>query len=98
MALLEGDDYWIEPEKLERQVDFLESNTGYVLSGHNCVTRDEWTGTEKIRCRWDNDMTLTTCHLIDFPIPTASMVFRNRLLGEWPQPLLASKSATGRSR
>lgn len=31
-AMCEGDDYWIDSLKLQRQVDFLDTNTNYVLS------------------------------------------------------------------
>jgi len=35
VALLDGDDYWTDPQKLQKQVDFLESNQEYSICGHN---------------------------------------------------------------
>lgn len=34
IALCEGDDYWTDPSKLQRQVDFFEGNRGYSLCFH----------------------------------------------------------------
>lgn len=41
IALCEGDDYWTDPLKLQKQVDFLEKNTDYVLTCHRYSKYDE---------------------------------------------------------
>src|SRR5438309_1588573 len=35
VALLEGDDYWIDARKLQRQVWFLDDHPDYVICFHN---------------------------------------------------------------
>ena len=35
IALLDGDDYWTDPYKLQKQVDFLNTNQDYSISSHN---------------------------------------------------------------
>ena len=41
VALCEGDDYWTDPQKLEKQVRFLEDNPDYVLSFHDAKVINE---------------------------------------------------------
>jgi len=81
IALCEGDDYWTDPLKLQKQVDFLEGNEGYSMVFHNAELHDYFTdGTMKkslfnelvTSCDYSADMILDR-----HSVATASVVFRN---------------------
>lgn len=41
IACCEGDDYWINSDKLQRQVDFLQQNPDFVATAHNYYLYEE---------------------------------------------------------
>jgi len=42
IARIDDDDYWINSDKLKKQVEFLEKNSGYVLCGGGVVVEDKF--------------------------------------------------------
>lgn len=87
IAICEGDDYWTDPLKLQKQVDFLEENPGYVITYGKIQPFNEYgllykkygaerdlSGEKLIKCTGIN--TLTVC-------------FRN-IIKEYPKEMLLS--------
>lgn len=90
IALCEGDDYWIDPEKIQKQVTFLDSNVDVVLSFHDSKIVDENNNILKntrfsypIKEKTKNDL-MTGCF-----IPTQTIMFRN-LISDIPVQFLKS--------
>jgi glycosyltransferase involved in cell wall biosynthesis len=84
MAVCEGDDYWIDPLKLQKQVDFLENNPEYSMCFHDAFIYDPRKQTARLFC--NHQLIVNKLHHIintedllsnDWMIPTASMVFRS---------------------
>lgn len=88
VAYLEGDDFWTIDTKLQQQVDFLEQNSSYAI----CFTRCRETFSENpddIHNYTDNgsgENTTTTINELIFRnyIQTCTVVFRNKLFGQFP--------------
>jgi len=86
IALLDGDDYWASPLKLQKQVDFLEHNRDCALCFHNVRILDEADpGCQELhhpnpmRAKYDIEDVLRGNFL-----HTCSVVFRSRLLKDLP--------------
>ena len=78
IALCEGDDYWTDPLKLQKQVDFLEGNPEYSM----CFTSaNKYYQNNKKMTEWHINLKkkdyLANDILFDLVIPTCTAVFRN---------------------
>lgn len=82
IALCEGDDYWIDPLKLQKQVDFLESHPDYLLCGTNgLVLWDNGTNAPEYFNRNFTSRELMPEDVIGkWPFPTASLMYRRELV------------------
>ena len=85
IAIIDGDDYWIDPYKLQKQVEKLESNHDFVLCCSNAkILRNNILNNTNEINNYLEDKVLNTKNIIsDFifnPIPTASILFRSSIL------------------
>lgn len=71
IALCEGDDYWIDPQKLQLQVSFLENHQDFSMSFHECSTTS---GREFYSYPLSDTLTAKDI-ILRHMIPTASLVF-----------------------
>lgn len=89
IAFCEGDDYWIDELKLQKQIDFLESHEDFTMSLHNAVKLNCKTGDEKILDTFPSSGCYSQEEQIksglcsDFPA-AASYVMRTIILKQMP--------------
>jgi glycosyltransferase involved in cell wall biosynthesis len=86
IALLEGDDYWIDHAKLQLQHDFLEARPEYAICFHPVEARRD--GDPKVRrlpaVRVRSRSTLNDLLEVGNFIPTPSVMFRNHVADGFP--------------
>ncbi|MBF6652754.1 hypothetical protein C3B47_07585 [Flavobacterium columnare] len=85
IALCEGDDYWTDPEKLQKQVDFLDTNKNFAICFHpvNIVYQNEIIEdniTKKVR----NHTSIYDLASGNY-IHTCSVLYRNNLYNSFPK-------------
>lgn len=93
IALCEGDDYWTDPNKLQKQVDFMESHPDFTFCFHNAILHFE-NGSQpdkpftNLETREYSEKEL----IDDWKAPTAAFLFPSKILNS-PiyQQVLASK-------
>ncbi|WP_372644064.1 glycosyltransferase [Ancylomarina sp.] len=89
VAHCEGDDYWIDPYKLQKQVDFMEANPEYSFIFNDCEILDQSSGSRRLRVgdRVIDEVVDLESVIVQNNVPTASVLHRNILnsnsIPEW---------------
>ena len=89
IALCEGDDYWTDPLKLQKQVDFLESHKAYSMCFHKAkVIREEGIDKHANEGLYQNLEQREYSGeeiLANWTVPTASTLYRNIKRDNFPE-------------
>lgn len=87
IALLDGDDFWNDKNKLQKQVDFLETNPDYAICFHQ--VHEKYPNGRKQVSTLVKEKNATTYTIEDLAkgnfIYVPSVVFRNKLFNKFPE-------------
>jgi glycosyltransferase involved in cell wall biosynthesis len=85
IALLEGDDYWTDRYKLQKQVDFLDSNPAFAMCCHRVQLLDPGgqEGVDVLPTRAAGSYTIEDLLIENF-VPACSAMLRRELIGSLP--------------
>jgi glycosyltransferase involved in cell wall biosynthesis len=97
IAAMDGDDYWTNPQKLQKQVDFLEQNPDFVSCFHNALIHFEDGSHPDEFVNNENQRAITTIEdLVGedevWYMATSAVMFRNGILKDYPKWFHESKS------
>ncbi len=90
IAYCEGDDYWIDPYKLQKQVDYMEAHPECAMTCSNVeiiTSKGFITDIEKKRAEYfhqDFDKVLTVEEIITCSGPTCTLLIRSELFDYYP--------------
>ncbi len=88
IAICEGDDFWTDPNKLQKQADFLETHSEYVGCFHNTEERyeDDHDRASFLYCNFPTSRNVSFSDLsFSNLIPTCSILYKSKLFGEFPE-------------
>lgn len=87
VAIVDGDDFWTSPQKLAKQVRFLDTHPNYALVFHNMLVMfEDGSRNPYPFCPSDQKETTTINDIIRHNyIGTATVMFRRNLVGKLPK-------------
>lgn len=88
VAICEGDDYWTDCNKLQKQIDYMEKNTDCSMIFHNSEKIDDKTK-KSVGFMIDSNLESKKIFIKDFFelkfIPTASIIYKKELKDNMPK-------------